>query len=81
MTTSWKTLGSPVLTPEIQKKLVDSVHAEVGSRTIEQLEAEREEILLGLLELHARHVEKAAHHKAAADLSTQNVPEPVRKEA
>jgi hypothetical protein len=49
MTTSWKALGSPVLTPEIQKKLVDGVHAEVGSRTIEELEAERDEILLGLL--------------------------------
>jgi 3-hydroxyacyl-CoA dehydrogenase len=47
----WKTLGSPVLTPEVQKKLVDSVHAEVGSRTIQELEAERDEILLGLIEL------------------------------
>ena len=37
----WKTLGSPVLTPEVQKTLIDSVHAEVGSRTIEELEAER----------------------------------------
>ena len=48
MTAWWKTLGSPVLTPEVQKKLIDSVHAEVGSRTIEELEAERDEILLGL---------------------------------
>lgn len=54
MTTSWKSLGSPVLTPEIQKKLVDGVHAEVGSRTIEELEAERDELLLGLLELRAK---------------------------
>jgi len=45
MTASWKTLGSPVLTPELQKKLVDGVHAEVGLRTIEELEAERDEIL------------------------------------
>src|ERR1700687_5789101 len=37
MTAWWKTLGSPVLTPEAQKKLIDSVHAEAGSRTIEQL--------------------------------------------
>jgi 3-hydroxyacyl-CoA dehydrogenase len=51
MTAWWKTLGSPVLTPEVQKKLIDSVHAEVGSRTIEELEAERDEVLLGLLEL------------------------------
>jgi hypothetical protein len=51
MTAWWKTLGSPVLTPEVQRKLIDSVHAEAGSRTIEQLEAERDEILLGLIEL------------------------------
>ena len=57
MTTSWKTLGSPELTPEIQKKLIDGVRAEVGSRTIEELEAERDEILLGLLELRAKRPE------------------------
>jgi 3-hydroxyacyl-CoA dehydrogenase len=51
MTAWWKTLGSPVLTPEVQKKLINSVHAEVGSRTIEQLEAERDEVLLGLIEV------------------------------
>ena len=51
MTAWWKTLGSPVLTPEVQKKLIDSVHAEVGSRTIEKLQAERDEVLLGLIEL------------------------------
>jgi 3-hydroxyacyl-CoA dehydrogenase len=54
MTAWWKTLGSPVLTPEVQKKLIDSVHAEAGSRTIEELEAERDEILLGLIELRKR---------------------------
>ena len=36
MTAWWKTLGSPVLTPEVQKKLIDSVHAEVGSRSIDE---------------------------------------------
>src|SRR6202158_744523 len=51
MTAWWKTLGSPELTPEVQKKLINSVHAEAGSRTIEELEAERDEVLLGLLEL------------------------------
>lgn len=55
LTAWWKVLGSPVLTPEVQKKLVDSVHSEVGSRAIEDLEAERDDILLGLLELRARH--------------------------
>ena len=54
MTAWWKTLGSPVLTPEVQKKLIDSVHVEVGSRTIAELEAERDEVLLGLIELRKR---------------------------
>src|ERR1700745_3565031 len=54
MTSWWKTLGSPVLTPEVQKKLIHSVHAEAGSRTIEELEAERDEVLLGLIELRTR---------------------------
>jgi 3-hydroxyacyl-CoA dehydrogenase len=51
MTAWWKTLGSPVLTPDVQKKLIESVHAEVGSRTVDELEAERDQVLLGLLEI------------------------------
>jgi 3-hydroxyacyl-CoA dehydrogenase len=51
MTAWWKTLGSPVLTPEVQKKLIDSVHAETGLRSINELAAERDEVLLGLIEL------------------------------
>jgi 3-hydroxyacyl-CoA dehydrogenase len=50
---SFKGLGNPELTPEVQKKLIDSVHEEVGSRTIEQLEAERDEQLIELLALKA----------------------------
>jgi hypothetical protein len=57
MTAWWKTLGSPVLTPEVQKKLIDSVHAEAGSRSIEELEAERDEVLLGLIELRNNQIE------------------------
>jgi hypothetical protein len=49
MTSWWKVLGQPVLTPEVQKTLIDSVHAEVGSRSIDELAAERDEILLGLI--------------------------------
>jgi 3-hydroxyacyl-CoA dehydrogenase len=51
MTAWWKVLGQPVLTPEVQKKLIGSVHAEAGSRSIDELAAERDEMLLGLLEL------------------------------
>jgi 3-hydroxyacyl-CoA dehydrogenase len=61
MTAWWKTLGSPVLTPEVQKKLIDSVHAEVGSRSVEDLEAERDDILLGLLELRAKRPDVDQH--------------------
>jgi 3-hydroxyacyl-CoA dehydrogenase len=65
MTAWWKTLGSPVLTPDVQKKLIDSVHTEVGSRTIEELEAERDEVLLGLIELRKK-VAKSSQTKSKA---------------
>jgi 3-hydroxyacyl-CoA dehydrogenase len=51
MTAWWKVLGSPELTPEVRRKLIDGLHAEVGLRSIAELETERDEILLGLLEL------------------------------
>src|ERR1700683_3895636 len=51
MTAWWKTLGSPVLAPAVRKKLIDSVHAEAGSRSVDQLAVERDEVLLGLIEL------------------------------
>ena len=66
MTAWWKVLGSPVLTPEVQKKLIDGVHAEVGSRSIDELEAERDEVLLGLLELRSKAEKTPATPKAAA---------------
>lgn len=66
MTAGWKDLGSPVLTPELQKKLIDSVHAEVGSRSIEELEAQRDEMLLGLIELRTRGTDAATPRKATA---------------
>jgi 3-hydroxyacyl-CoA dehydrogenase len=61
MTAWWKVLGSPQLTPDVQRKLIDGVHAEVGSRSIAQLEAERDEVLLGLLALRAK-TQAQAHH-------------------
>jgi 3-hydroxyacyl-CoA dehydrogenase len=66
MTAWWKVLGQPVLTPEVQKKLIDSVHAEVGSRSIAELEAQRDEVLLGLLELRTKAGKTPATPKAAA---------------
>jgi 3-hydroxyacyl-CoA dehydrogenase len=60
MTAWWKVLGAPQLTPELQQKLIAGVHAEVGSRSIDDLTAERDEVLLGLLELRGKAAEQAA---------------------
>ncbi|GLR83607.1 3-hydroxyacyl-CoA dehydrogenase NAD-binding domain-containing protein [Bradyrhizobium iriomotense] len=65
MTAWWKVLGSPELTPDVQKKLIDGVHAEAGSRSIDELEAERDEVLLGLIELRKQVAAKAGKAKAA----------------
>jgi carnitine 3-dehydrogenase len=54
MTAWWKVLGNPELTPEVQQKLIDGVHAEVGTRSVNELAAERDEVLLGLIELRLR---------------------------
>jgi hypothetical protein len=49
MTAWWKVLGQPVLTPEVQKKLIDSVRAEVGSRSVDELAADETSSCLGFL--------------------------------
>jgi hypothetical protein len=41
--------------PEVRRKLIDGLHAEVGPRSIAELEAQRDEILLGLLELRSKY--------------------------
>src|SRR5246500_5119919 len=66
MTAWWKVLGSPQLTPDVQRKLIDGVHAEVGSRSVSELEAERDEILLGLIELRNKGAKTPAASKASA---------------
>jgi 3-hydroxyacyl-CoA dehydrogenase len=68
MTAWWKTLGSPVLTSEVQEKLINSVHAEAGSRSIDELAAERDEVLLGLIELRNR-TAKSRQTKATATVA------------
>ena len=65
MTAWWNVLGSPVLTPELQQTLIDGLHAEVGSRSIDELAAQRDEVLLGLLELRANSEETSLVPKIA----------------
>ena len=69
MTAWWKVLGQPVLTPEVQKKLIDSVHAEVGTRSIDELATERDELLLGLIELRAKAEKPSGASAKAASAS------------
>ena len=69
MTAWWKVLGQPVLTPEVQKKLIDSVHAEVGTRSIVELATERDELLLGLIELRAKAEKPSGASAKAASAS------------
>jgi 3-hydroxyacyl-CoA dehydrogenase len=45
----WQDLGAPVLTPEVQRKLVDGVADETRGRSIAALESERDEHLISLL--------------------------------
>src|SRR6266403_659033 len=66
MTAWWKVLGAPELTPEIQRKLIDGLHVEVGSRSVAELEAQRDEILLGLLELRSKYEKPSVTSLATA---------------
>nr|WP_241022135.1 3-hydroxyacyl-CoA dehydrogenase family protein [Burkholderia sp. Ac-20353] len=53
MTAWWKVLGSPQITPDVRRKMIDGVQDEVAGRSIDQLAARRDEVLLGLLSLRA----------------------------
>ncbi|MBY6263688.1 3-hydroxyacyl-CoA dehydrogenase [Azospirillum sp. 412522] len=51
----WASLGHPTLGPEVQARIVEGVAEEAGGRTVQDLEAERDRALLGLLRLLGRH--------------------------
>jgi carnitine 3-dehydrogenase len=48
------------------ENLIDSVHAEVGSRSVEELEEKRDELLLGVLALPNRRREPEPARQASA---------------
>jgi 3-hydroxyacyl-CoA dehydrogenase len=66
LTAWWKVLGTPQLTPELQRKLIDGVHAEIGQRSVDDHAAERDEVLHGLLELRNKAAPSFAEPKARA---------------
>jgi hypothetical protein len=51
MSTWWKDLGNPEFTPELKEKISQSVLAEAGNHSINDLAEERDRLLLGLLAL------------------------------
>jgi 3-hydroxyacyl-CoA dehydrogenase len=50
----WNDLGHPELTPELKQKIIEGVLEEVGARSVDQLNQERDELILRLLELRAK---------------------------
>jgi carnitine 3-dehydrogenase len=48
MARAWKALGNPEMTPALKQKIVDGVLEEVNGRSIDDLSADRDEMLLGL---------------------------------
>ena len=53
MTAWWKVLGTPEITPELRSKVIAGVREEAGKRSVAELAARRDELLLGLLALRA----------------------------
>jgi 3-hydroxyacyl-CoA dehydrogenase len=57
MTSWWKDLGNPELSAELKQKIVNGVLEEASNRSVDELNRERDEVLIGLLGLRAN-VEK-----------------------
>jgi 3-hydroxyacyl-CoA dehydrogenase len=51
----WPALGNPQLTPELKQRLVDGVLEEAHGRSIDELAAQRDAMLLGLEAVRAKH--------------------------
>jgi len=69
----WKDLGTITeFTPQIRQTIIDGVLKEAGSRSVEELEKERDNMLLELLATRAK-AEAAAQQAVAAAISRQPV--------
>ncbi len=47
----WAALGNPALGPEVQKEIIDGIAEEASGRSIDELEEERDRLLMGILNL------------------------------
>lgn len=67
MAAMWGTLGDPKLTPELKQTIVDGVLAEAAGRSIDELEQQRDAMLVGLQAVRAKYAGSdlgAAGHRA-----------------
>jgi 3-hydroxyacyl-CoA dehydrogenase len=55
MVAGWSGLGNPELTPELAQQIVNGVLEEADGRSIEELAAERDEMLFGLMAVRAEY--------------------------
>jgi 3-hydroxyacyl-CoA dehydrogenase len=51
LTAWWHVLGTPELTPELRATIIKGVHEQVRSRSVQELAAHRDDVLLGILSL------------------------------
>jgi carnitine 3-dehydrogenase len=65
MADGWPALGNPELTPELKQKIVDGVLEEADGRSIDELAAQRDAMLLGLQAVRAKY-DKSSGRIAAA---------------
>jgi len=61
MVQSWKVLGTPIVTPELQRTLAEGVMREAAGRTVEQLAQEENETIVELLRMRARQELRSQH--------------------
>ena len=57
MAAAWSTLGDPELTPELKQKIVDGLLEEARGRSIDELAARRDAMLLALQNIRSQHDE------------------------
>jgi carnitine 3-dehydrogenase len=51
----WPALGSPTVTPQLQKTLIEGVQEQASNRSVQELADNENEVLVGLLRLRAQH--------------------------
>src|SRR5277367_1493505 len=66
MAATIKNLGSPDVTPELKTMISDGVLQEAGDHSVEQLAAQENEVLVGLLKLRSKQDEPVAPHTVLA---------------